>query len=68
MWCSFTLELAKMLVEEIVGDRDHPVVPGVPVTALVAADQQDRGSPRIERAEVVPPLAELVGLLDLPGH
>src|SRR6185437_14875036 len=45
---SFTLELTKMLVEEIVGDGDHPVVPRAPLPALVAADQQDRGAARVE--------------------
>jgi hypothetical protein len=48
---SFTLELTQVLVEEIVGNRDHPVVPGAPLAALVAADQEDRGALRIEREE-----------------
>jgi hypothetical protein len=48
---SFTLELAKMLVEKIVSDGDHPVVPRAPLAALVAADQQDRSAMRIEREE-----------------
>jgi hypothetical protein len=34
---SFTFELTKMLVEEIVGYRDHPVVRHAPLPALVAA-------------------------------
>src|SRR5581483_4077633 len=37
-----------MLVEEIVGDGDHPGVPRAPLPALVAADQQDRGAARVE--------------------
>ena len=48
---SFTLELTKMLVEEIVGDGDHPVEPRAPRPALIAADQQDRGAAGVEGKE-----------------
>jgi hypothetical protein len=40
-----------MLVEEIVGYRDHPVVRHAPLPALVAANQQDRGAARVEREQ-----------------
>jgi hypothetical protein len=48
---SFTLELAKMLVEEIVGDGDRPVVPRAPLAALVTTDKQYRGAAWVEREE-----------------
>jgi hypothetical protein len=45
---SFSLELAEMLIEELVCDGDHPVVPTTPLATLVAADEEDRSSSRIE--------------------
>src|ERR1700735_4083499 len=44
------LQLSQMLVVEIVGPRDHPIVKAL-VAGLVAADQQDRHAARIERIE-----------------
>jgi hypothetical protein len=61
-----------MLDEEIVGYRDHPVVPRAPLAALIAADQQDRGAARVpgllDRVHERPPESWPSPLEDVDGR
>src|SRR6266496_1681179 len=53
-WCSWSLAaflrcpFLQVGLVELLGTRDHPCVPPVPVPCLVASDEQDRGAPWVE--------------------
>src|SRR5579859_5555405 len=53
-WCSWALAaflrcpFLQVNLVELLGARNHPCVPLVPVARLVASDKQDRGAPGVE--------------------